>query len=190
MLPHEMTTMRINMQSKLDSWAQQLKGSTATLLNTGKHLADGVLPMTTTIRPLDGNAVKRRKNTIKSASVRHEVLMALHCPPSSGSHATKKHRIIIHDSDSSDGAETLPNVFLPAAIAAGAQNHMAVDEPDVAAGVLASQVEMTQFTSTDPAYELNLWKAKPPRPRYCQYLDMESEHVGDDSSGTTGSDDT
>ena len=179
------------MQSKLDSWAQQHKGSTATLLNTAlKQLADGVLPTTvqpsTTTTPLDGNAVKRRKKKIKSASIRHEVIEALHCPPSSGSHATKKkHRIVIHDSDSGDGAETLP-----AAIAAGAQNRMAVVATDVAAGVLASKVEMTQFTSTDPAYELNLWKAKPPR--YCQYLDMESEHVGYDSSGTTttGSDDT
>ena len=37
--------------------------------------------------------------------------------------------------------------------------------------------------------DLNLWKAKPPR--YCQYLDMESEHMpGDTSSGTTGTDDT
>jgi len=35
---------------------------------------------------------------------------------------------------------------------------------------------------SDPGY---LWNACPPR--YCQYLDMEAEHQGSSSSGTTGS---
>jgi hypothetical protein len=35
---------------------------------------------------------------------------------------------------------------------------------------------------SDPGY---LWNACPPR--YCQYLDMEAEHQGFSSSGTTGS---
>ncbi len=54
----------------------------------------------------------------------------------------------------------------------------------------AQQQRLSVFGSVSIGdVNLNLWSAKPPR--YCQYLDMESEHMpGDTSSGTTGTDDT